>query len=141
MCGTKSCPKILSGGWFNIDSQTGQLTVGRDIDFEDTQQIGLVVKATDQATNERQRLFSTVTVLVLIEDVNDNAPVFHTRSRVDLMEDEPINYPVMHIIAVDEDSLENGRVSYMITEGNQAGHFNLDSETGKKGLQLKLGFL
>ena len=52
-------------------------------------------------------------------------------TQVAIFEDEPIGYPILQVIAEDLDSGDNGRVSYGITAGNQAGHFNLDSALGQ----------
>ncbi len=71
-----------------------------------------------------------VTVLVVVEDVNDHAPVFASRPHVTVLEDEPLGFPVLHLIATDADSHEAGRVTYSIAGGNQKGHFMLDSNSG-----------
>ena len=47
-----------------------------------------------------------------------------------MFEDEPIGYPIIQVVASDADSGENGRVVYSITAGNQARHFELDSDSG-----------
>ncbi|KFM63480.1 Protocadherin Fat 2, partial [Stegodyphus mimosarum] len=46
------------------------------------------------------------------------------------MESEPVNYPVLHVIAIDKDSRDNGRVTYVISQGNERGHFSLDYDSG-----------
>ncbi len=119
------------GDWFAVEPDTGFLSINRVIDYEMTPQVSVVVKATDQPGEGEESFFSTVTVLVLIEDVNDNIPEFQTRSEIDIMEDEPVGYPVMHIITTDRDSHDNGRVTYGIVSGNENGNFYLDTDTGR----------
>ena len=52
-------------------------------------------------------------------------------TRITVREDEPVGYPVLHVIAVDKDSRDNGRVTYQITGGDPDGVFSLDYETGE----------
>ncbi len=117
--------------WFTIDSNTGVLKVNRPINYEEITQVSVVVMAADQPPNRDETLSSTVTALMFIEDVNDNAPHFQTRSDIHLMEDEPVGYPILHVVATDIDSGHNGRVSYFIISGNTNNHFHLHSSNGK----------
>ena len=119
-----------SGNFFSIDEDTGELHSEAEIDYEVVERISVTVRATDQAVDPKDRLVSTVTALIAVEDMNDNRPAFKSRPRVDVFEDEPIGYPILHLIAVDEDKRENGRVSFAIISGNSDGNFQLDSATG-----------
>ncbi len=85
-----------------------------------------------------KRLSSRVTVLVMVEDVNDHSPVFQSRGAVTVMEDEPVGFPVIHVIATDADSHEAGRVTYSIVAGNQQGHFMLDATSGEHEAKCRL---
>ena len=118
------------GMWFSVRESTGVIYTEQSIDHEEMPQVSLIIKATDRAPSMDDRHFTTVTVLVLIEDVNDNIPQFEIRPAVDILEDEPIGYPIMHIVAVDADSHDNGRVTYGIAAGNELGHFELEPDTG-----------
>ena len=115
---------------FKINSNSGILTLVNALDHEQFPEFTLVVTATDQAEKESERLATSLTVRVQVEDFNDNAPVFVSRTRVDIMEDEPVGYPLLHVIAIDRDSRNNGRVSYAVTSGNEDGAFSLDAATG-----------
>ncbi|CAH1803297.1 unnamed protein product, partial [Owenia fusiformis] len=119
-----------SSDYVRIDSTTGKLYTKHAIDYEAIKEISIIVKAADQPKNELDALETTVTALIKIDDINDNAPVFVSRSRIDVMEDEPLDYPLMYVIANDRDSLENGHVSYVVSSGNEEGHFSLESATG-----------
>ncbi|XP_013393116.1 protein dachsous [Lingula anatina] len=119
-----------SGAYFSIDAYSGALRTTRNIDHEIINQVTLIVRATDQATNINDRKETTVTVLVSIEDENDNAPIFVSRNKTFLFEDEPVGYPLMYVIAVDKDSGQNGNVTYSIVSGDVDHHFALDSNTG-----------
>ena len=76
------------------------------------------------------KMSSRVTALVMIEDMNDHSPVFQNRPGVTVMEDEPVGYPIIHVIATDDDSHDAGRVTYSIVQGNEKGHFVIDSTSG-----------
>ncbi|KAG0421044.1 hypothetical protein HPB47_003051 [Ixodes persulcatus] len=115
---------------FQLDSGTGALTLQSPLDYEVQPEYTLVVKATDQAKDSEKRLFTLVTCKVIIEDENDNIPIFKSKGQVDVMEDEPVGFTVLHIIATDNDSRDNKRVSYVINSGNEKGHFALDVNTG-----------
>lgn len=115
---------------FKINSNSGMLTLINTLDHEQYPEFTIVVTASDQPEKESERLTSSITARILIEDFNDNAPVFVSRTRVDIMEDEPVGYPLLHVIAIDRDSRDNGRVSYTITSGNEDGAFSLDSVSG-----------
>lgn len=115
---------------FKINSNSGILTLIHPLDHEQYPEFTIVVTATDQPEKEKDRLSTSVTARILVEDVNDNAPVFVSRTRVDIMEDEPVGYPLLHVIAIDRDSRDNGRVSYAVASGNEDGAFSLDPTSG-----------
>ena len=116
--------------WFEIEPTTGVLKTLRVIDYEETHMISITVRATDQPINVQDRLSSTVTALIMIDDVNDNSPIFRSSPDVHVMEDEPIGYPVVYVLATDTDSKQNGYVTYSLMSGNEDGHFKLDSISG-----------
>ncbi len=115
---------------FKINSNSGILTLINSLDHEQYPEFTIVITASDQAEKESERLSTSVTARVVIEDYNDNTPVFVSRTRVDIMEDEPVGFPLLHVIAIDRDSRDNGRVSYTIVSGNEDGAFSLDATSG-----------
>ena len=118
---------------FAIDQYTGSLTLRDPIDYEVHAEYTIIVTATDPSEDEPSRLSTSVTSQIIVEDVNDHAPVFvrAAGTRITVREDEPVGYPVLHVIAVDKDSRDNGRVTYQITGGDPDGVFSLDFETGE----------
>ncbi|XP_071949334.1 protein dachsous-like [Antedon mediterranea] len=113
-------------------TENGDLVTISVIDREAYQQsrMTLVVVAEDQPMNPDDRLMSSVTVQIIIEDKNDNSPSFTSRTQTYAMEDEPVGYPVIHVVAVDDDLAESGRVVYQINSGNEDGKFLLDAISG-----------
>ncbi|XP_022092788.1 protocadherin-16-like [Acanthaster planci] len=115
---------------FSIDEITGALTTTAEIDRESDSRFLFVVQATDQAAILSDRRSSTVTVSILVEDRNDNAPVFESRDFTHINEDEPVGYPILHVHASDADVGENSRLVYEIKSGNEEGRFAIESITG-----------
>lgn len=119
---------------FAVDPLTGALTVMQMLDYEQTSEYLLVVEAMDQSSNHSERLSTTVTTRIRITDTNDNAPVFvspaSNESVIILSDLTTVGEVVMHIVAVDADSGDNGRVTYAIEAGNENEHFRLNPQTG-----------
>ena len=68
---------------------------------------------------------------IIIDDVNDNDPVFNQASYVaHVMENSNVSASVATVQATDQDHGENGRVSYKITSGNIGNAFEVDNQTG-----------
>lgn len=71
---------ILKGknsDWFSIDQQTGIITTAAALDFESEPAPSVTVIAMD---NGRPALSSTAKVDIVLQDVNDNTPVFSSSS-------------------------------------------------------------
>lgn len=117
---------------FTIDSLTGTLTLAASLDYEDITEYVIIVKATDQAANVAERLSTSVTIRVVVTDFNDNSPKFvvPTSATAFISETSIVGMTVTHLIAVDLDSGDNGRVTYTISGGNNAGLFSLGYDTG-----------
>lgn len=68
---------------------------------------------------------------IIIDDVNDNDPVFNKSSYVaHVMENSNVSTSVATVYATDLDQNENGHVSYKITSGNTGDAFQIDNQTG-----------
>lgn len=77
---------------FTIDSRLGHLTLARHLDYETAQRHSLVIAATDSGDPP---LSSNLTVLLEVQDVNDNPPVFErTEYSVKVSESIPVNSQV-----------------------------------------------
>lgn len=119
-------------GGFTIDPLTGTLLVTQSLDYETLKDYVLIVQTTDQSLNVSERLSTTVTAKVTLNDINDNSPVFVLPSSANVYfpSDTSIGMPVAHLMAVDLDSGENARISYVISGGNEQGYFSLGYDTG-----------
>ncbi|KZC14672.1 Protein dachsous [Dufourea novaeangliae] len=76
---------------------------------------------------------STVAIVrVQVTDVNDNRPVFEPQKyNVTLKSDSPVQGPILRLVATDLDAGLFGQVAYRITNGNEAGVFHIDRNTGE----------
>ena len=124
------------GNKFQITSSTGQILLTTPLDREVTNQYSLTVMARDHGTPPQS---STVTVIVNVDDVNDNAPQFtqdvYTRTvREDIQEDTSI----LTVSAEDNDAGLNAQVHYSFTSGNDDEKFEIDSLSGTIYIKSKL---
>jgi hypothetical protein len=115
---------------FKIDPFKAQLSTDVEIDREDVSEYKLVVKAVDQAGEVSEQKSNTVTVVILVSDVNDCRPVFTSRNKSFIMEDEPVNFTVFYFTAEDKDLHQAGNVTFSLVEGNEHGIFYLDPHWG-----------
>ena len=76
--------------------------------------------------------FSSQTVVsIVVDDVNDNDPVFNQSSYAGhVLENSNVSTSVATVYATDRDRDENGHVSYKITAGNIGNAFEVNNLTG-----------
>jgi len=114
---------------FNIDFDTGVLSVISPLDYEITSLFKLMVRASDALTGAR----AEVTVDLIVNDVNDNPPVFDQLAyNATLSEASLIGTPVLQVVAIDADSDNNKIVQYQIVQDtfNSTDYFHIDSTSG-----------
>ncbi|NXF13588.1 PCDG7 protein, partial [Smithornis capensis] len=98
---------------FYLDSETGEITVKADVDFEDISSHELEVQARDGG-----ELFDTAKVVITVTDINDNAPELTVSSMLtDIMEDAPSGTVVALLHMQDRDSGASGEVRCSLDEG------------------------
>uniref|UniRef100_A0A1I8JJN1 CA domain-containing protein n=1 Tax=Macrostomum lignano TaxID=282301 RepID=A0A1I8JJN1_9PLAT len=89
------------------------LKTNRALDREKTDSYSLRLLAVD---NGRPQRTGTLSITVLVLDINDETPVFEKSLYVaSVPENAPKNTPVVTVRAVDGDQGANGRVSYRIS--------------------------
>ncbi|XP_026707653.1 cadherin-23 isoform X3 [Athene cunicularia] len=120
-------------GTFHIDSATGQIRTVKELDYEISHgRYTLVVTATDQCPIISRRLTSTATVLVNLNDINDNCPTFPRpyEGPFDVTEGQP-GPRVWTFLAHDGDSGPSGQVEYSIIAGDPLGEFVISPVEGE----------
>ncbi|XP_034459628.1 protocadherin Fat 3a isoform X6 [Hippoglossus hippoglossus] len=114
---------------FDIGFDTGVISVIHCLDYEAASSYHLTIRATDYLTGAR----AEVDVDVIVQDVNDNPPIFQKMSyRVVLSETAMIGTPALQVIATDKDSEKNNVVRYQIFSDahNSTDYFHIDSSSG-----------
>ncbi|XP_068807021.1 cadherin-23 isoform X2 [Struthio camelus] len=120
-------------GTFHIDSTTGQIRTVKELDYEISHgRYTLIVTATDQCPILSRRLTSTTTVLVNLNDINDNQPTFPRpyEGPFDITEGQP-GPRVWTFLAHDGDSGPSGQVEYSIIAGDPLGEFVISPVEGE----------
>ncbi|XP_061607074.1 protocadherin-16-like isoform X2 [Phyllopteryx taeniolatus] len=117
--------------WFSVDPVTGIITTAAALDFESEPSPSVTVVATDGG---RPPLSSTARVDVVLEDANDNVPVF-SRSfyNATIEENTPAGTCFLQVSATDGDRGSFGGVSYALAPsgGAAAAYFIVDEESGQ----------
>ncbi|KAM4051034.1 protocadherin-23 [Anomaloglossus baeobatrachus] len=99
---------------FMLDPLTGVLSINKTLDFETETALNLFVVATDHGSPP---LSATCPVTIVIEDVNDNEPVFLQQFyNVTLQEHSAIGLCFLQVKATDADSGSFGDVQYSLSD-------------------------
>lgn len=78
---------------FTINARSGHLTLSRHLDYETAQRHTLIVTAWD--SGNPARFSKNLTIVVEVQDVNDNPPVFeHNEYHIEVLESLPVNSQV-----------------------------------------------
>ncbi|KAK2891240.1 hypothetical protein Q8A67_013883 [Cirrhinus molitorella] len=130
---------ITSGnkrGAFRIDSRTGDIFVMEPLDYEESPQHYLTVKASARG---KQSLSDTATVTVHLLDINDNSPVFSQKIYSAIVsEDSKLESTVLTVLANDFDGPLNNRIRYSIENNIQTCPFIMDAVSGELRLAHQL---
>ncbi|NWR40358.1 PCDG1 protein, partial [Tachuris rubrigastra] len=104
---------------FHLNSETGEITVKRYLDFEEFSSYELEVQARDGG-----ELSDTAKIQITVTDVNDNVPKISVRSALnEISEDAPLGTVVGLLHVQDRDSGANGEVRCSLEGGV---HFRLE---------------
>nr|AUG84445.1 fat [Platynereis dumerilii] len=112
---------------FKVNSSTGEIEALRTLNREEREEYSITIRAMDSGS---PRLSSTGTVLILVEDVNDNTPVFqHQMYQAIISENAPPSSPVITVQASDEDAGINAHLRYSLSDDGNS-YFTVVPETG-----------
>ncbi|XP_066526353.1 cadherin EGF LAG seven-pass G-type receptor 2 [Hoplias malabaricus] len=129
-----------SNAVFEIDPRSGVIRTRGPVDRETVESYILLVEANDQGRDPGPRS-ATVTVHIVVEDDNDNAPQFsEKRYIVQVPEDMAPNTEILQVTATDQDRGSNAVVHFSIMSGNTRGQFYIDAQTGKMDLVSQLDY-
>ena len=116
---------LPNGGKFSINSTTGDIRVGMELDYENETAYELLVLATDQGGRS-----GNATVIIEVEPVNDNFPMCPESVRVIVLEDANVG-SVFHTVTVsdaDVGSIHRDVWFELLQNGTEFG-LNKTSET------------
>uniref|UniRef100_A0A673FGG0 FAT atypical cadherin 1a n=1 Tax=Sinocyclocheilus rhinocerous TaxID=307959 RepID=A0A673FGG0_9TELE len=114
---------------FSINFNTGVIQVVKPLDFETHPAYKLSVRATDSLTGAKAEVF----VDVILEDINDNPPVFHCKLyNASLSEASVIGTSVLQVSATDADTGNKQVLFYQIIEDKDksSDYFSIDRDMG-----------
>ncbi|XP_012583211.1 PREDICTED: protocadherin alpha-9-like [Condylura cristata] len=98
---------------FYVDPNTGEIVVNGNIDFEESKSYEILVEGIDKG---QLPLSGHCTVVVEVEDTNDNMPVIEFKSlSLPIREDAPLGTVIALISVSDRDSSANGKVTCTVT--------------------------
>ena len=110
---------------FNLSSD-GSVTVAKQLDRERNTDYTFLVVAKDKGYPQHT---TKVRLTIIVNDVNDNGPLFGTRSvSLSVCEEKPPGTSVKAVTATDKDEGSNGLISYHLQPPSQ--YFDIDSVTG-----------
>ncbi|NWI85029.1 PCD23 protein, partial [Pitta sordida] len=117
---------------FSIDPSLGVVNLTRTVFADKQQEYSLHIAAEDCGSPPLTSLLmlDSLTVKIVVLDINDNSPNFISSSLSYVMENVEVGFLVHHIIAEDPDEGRNGQVTYHILSGNENKAFILDKITG-----------
>eukprot|EP00794_Sanderia_malayensis_P006323 gene6323-7047_t len=125
---TYSLEGVVGSQHFSINAATGVISALAKLDRETGSSYAMSVKVSD---NGIPSLFVNVPVAIIVDDINDNGPVFSKAvysGRV--REDSAIGSNVIQVSATDADAGSNAVITYEITGGAHGGNFSIDANTG-----------
>ena len=113
-------------GLFKINPETGEIRAAADFITTTDKTVVLAIEVKDNG-NEPLSAFATATINITAIQLNQN-PVIADQS-FDIDGDLPSNTLIGKIVASDPDAGQN--LSYLIVQGNEAGTFKLNAQTGE----------
>ena len=115
----------------------GRVLVDDEVDYEEVQKYELMLSAWDGKHEDTAKL------TVIIENVNDNNPIFRTRNgiqKAEIPENSPKGTIVTNLVATDRDFDSNGsnqKIEYSLS-AQVTGIFRIDPNTGKITTEVEL---
>ncbi|KAJ4935482.1 hypothetical protein JOQ06_017015 [Pogonophryne albipinna] len=123
-------------GMFFIN-RAGSLCLKTELDRERQPFYNLTVTANDCVQPVSLQFTTTANVIVVVGDINDNAPSFVSAKTISIPEDTALHSVIMTLHAEDKDTGSNGEVLYYLNN-TSSGIFSIDNRSGKIYLEEAL---
>nr|XP_049610396.1 protocadherin gamma-A3-like isoform X1 [Syngnathus scovelli] len=119
----------------SINAESGVIGAVRSYDYEQIKELTFIVRAQDGGSPP---LSSNVSVHILIQDQNDNAPqvLYPVQTGGSLLAEmvprsADVGYPVTKVVAVDVDSGQNAWLSYQVHKATDRALFEVGLHNGE----------
>ena len=119
---------VLNGPYFAVNN-SGIVTSNGGMNFFDYDNLPIKYHFAIIASDHDGRTDRANVVVTLIDD-NDHPPVFTQDYNTTLGTGDYSGQPILALVASDEDSANNGRISYSIQSDSFGGLFTMDNVTG-----------
>ena len=121
-------PEIKTSGNF----QQVVLKITQSLDREDVDRYEFIVQIEDNGFPTQT---GNLTVIIDVQDVNDNTPVFKKNNyRFEISENVPVPHVIHQFVATDSDFEDNGEVEYSLSHDYTKAYFEIDESNGQLSL-------
>ncbi|KZC10370.1 Neural-cadherin [Dufourea novaeangliae] len=108
------------------------IKVNHPLDYESIKEYNLTIRVEN---NGAQQLASEATAYIVLEDVNDEIPLFTEREQETVLEGEPVGSKVTQVNAIDKDgTFPNNKVTYYVVDSDRnegKNYFEINKDTGE----------
>ncbi|KAG8186896.1 hypothetical protein JTE90_023783 [Oedothorax gibbosus] len=123
---------------FSIDGTTGIVSLNKPVDREEIAMYNLTVQASDHGI---PRLSTLCTLLVLLQDVNDNPPEFTSKFyHTSVPETVAVGTEILKLTATSRDSGVNAEIAYSIIQSPKSQVFSIHPKLGVLSVSLPLDY-
>ncbi|XP_057205172.1 protocadherin gamma-A11-like isoform X8 [Triplophysa rosa] len=126
---------VSASTYVSVNAESGEIIAVRSFDYEQTKEFNIRVKAQDGGNPS---LSSNVSVKIIIQDQNDNAPqvLYPVQSGGSVVAEivprsADVGYLVTKVVAVDVDSGQNAWLSYKLQKATDRALFEVGLQNGE----------
>ncbi|XP_026135734.1 protocadherin gamma-A1-like isoform X6 [Carassius auratus] len=126
---------VSASTFISVNAESGEIIAVRSFDYEQTKEFNIRVKAQDGGSPP---LSSNVSVKIMIQDQNDNAPqvLYPVQSGASVVAEivprsADVGYLVTKVVAVDVDSGQNAWLSYKLQKATDRALFEVGLQNGE----------
>ncbi|XP_058263777.1 protocadherin gamma-A11-like isoform X10 [Hemibagrus wyckioides] len=126
---------VSASSYFSVNAESGEIVAIRSFDYEQTKEFNIRVKAQDGGNPP---LSSNVSVKIIIQDQNDNAPqiLYPVQTGGSVVAEmvprsADVGYLVTKVVAVDVDSGQNAWLSYKLLKATDRALFEVGLQNGE----------
>uniref|UniRef100_A0AAR2JWC8 Cadherin domain-containing protein n=1 Tax=Pygocentrus nattereri TaxID=42514 RepID=A0AAR2JWC8_PYGNA len=126
---------VSASTYISVHAESGEILAVRSFDYEQTKEFNIRVKAQDGGNPP---LSSNVSVKIIIQDQNDNAPqvLYPVQTGGSVVAEmvprsADVGYLVSKVVAVDVDSGQNAWLSYKLQKATDRALFEVGAQNGE----------